>query len=111
VKRKPRQLSAARIRAPNISFRTGFSPKALGTIFSRRPSLAEQTLDQIRRAGRATMGNRQAQVRDTGFEVVVEAPHGSRQAVGIISYDAGLSRNCGAENLTDPSAVFSRPVR
>ena len=35
------------------------------------------------------MGNRQAQVRDTGFEVVVEAPHGSRQAVGIISYDAG----------------------
>jgi hypothetical protein len=36
VKRKPRQLSAARIRAANISFRTGFSPKAFGTIFSRR---------------------------------------------------------------------------
>ena len=35
------------------------------------------------------MGDRQAQMRDTGFEVVVEAPHGSWQAVGIISHDAG----------------------
>jgi hypothetical protein len=34
VKRRPRQRSAARISAPNMSLSTGFSPKPLGMIFS-----------------------------------------------------------------------------
>src|SRR3954471_21351950 len=37
-KRRPRQRSAARISAANISLRTAFSPKPLGMIFSRRRS-------------------------------------------------------------------------
>jgi hypothetical protein len=38
VRRRPRQRSAARMSAPNMSFMTGFSPKPLAMIFSRRSS-------------------------------------------------------------------------
>ena len=38
VKRRPRHRSAARMSAPNMSLSTGFSPKPLGMIFSRRRS-------------------------------------------------------------------------
>ena len=51
------------------------------------------------------MGDRQAQMRDTGIEVVVEAPHGSWQAVGIISQDAGAQINARSRG----KALGSRP--
>jgi hypothetical protein len=38
VKRRPRQRSAARMSAPNMSLSTGFSPKPLGMILSLRRS-------------------------------------------------------------------------
>ena len=41
VKRRPRQRSAARIGAPNMSLSTGFSPEAIGMIFQPSPFLDE----------------------------------------------------------------------
>ena len=63
------------------------------------------------------MGDGQAQMRDTRFEVVVEAPHGSWQAVGIISHDAGaqITRDRARSTLSlllhfSPSADQRRPL-
>ena len=48
--------------------------------------LQKQTLQEVGRAGRASVGDRQAQVRDTGFEVVLEAGHGRGQ-FGLVVRD------------------------
>jgi hypothetical protein len=56
-----RHLSAARMSAPNISFRTALSPNAFGMILRRRRS-QDQTLKQIRRADRRAMGDRESHV-------------------------------------------------
>lgn len=60
VKRRPRQRSAARMSAPNISLRTGFSPKPFGIIFSRRRSSTKRRSSGfvVRVARRCVTGNR-----------------------------------------------------
>src|SRR5271157_3296696 len=52
VERRPRQRSAARMSAPNMSLSTGFSPPAL---------LAEQPFEENCRPDEAPMGDGQAQ--------------------------------------------------
>ena len=47
VNRRSRQRPAARIRAPNISFMTGFSPKPLGMIYALSPRVRTQSLERI----------------------------------------------------------------
>ena len=37
----------------------------------------------------ASMGNGQPQMRDAGFEVVLETGNGTRQSVGMVSAEAG----------------------
>ncbi len=78
-----------------MSLSTAFSPKALRMIPGSSPSTGleapalfeEQALEQIGRAGRAAVGDRQAQVRDAGLEVVGEAGHGRGQ-LGLLKHRA-----------------------
>jgi hypothetical protein len=87
VKRRPRQRSVARMRAPNMSLSTGFSPKPFGMIFSRRRSSTNSR--KIRRPDEAPMRDRQSQVRDARLEIVLETAERARQEISVVGADAG----------------------
>src|SRR4029077_18215210 len=95
-----RHRSAARISAPNISFRTARSPKALGIILRRRRSSTNKRSSRfVVRIARRWV----SQVRDAGFEVVHEAGNRSVVLAAIIGNDPGreLARNGSAWRLID----------
>ena len=79
-----RQFSAVRISAENISFKTAFSPLALGMIFMRRCS--STYIRSSRLVVRITLRcwHRHPQMRDAGFEIVhfLRAGFGGVDALG-----------------------------
>jgi hypothetical protein len=74
--------------APYISFRTAFSPNALGMNLEPPAFFQEQPLEEIRGPERAPVGDREAQVRDAGLEVVREARHGVWQLALVVGDQA-----------------------
>src|SRR5262249_21897713 len=79
VKRRPRQRSAARMSAPNISLRTGFSPKPFGIIFSRRRSSTKRRSSRfvVRVARRCVTGNRRCAMQASKSSSKQETADGS----------------------------------
>ena len=63
--------------------------KAVRNDLQPTPLLAEETLEQVGCPGRSTVRDRQAQMRDASFEVVLEAGNSARQAAGMVGADAG----------------------
>ena len=57
----------------NISLRTGFSPRAVGNDLQPAALFNDETFKQIGRARCAAVGHRQPQMRNAGFEIVLEA--------------------------------------
>ena len=84
VKRRPRHRSAARMSAPNISFSTGFSPKPVGMIFSRRRSSTNSRSSRLVVLAK----RRYAHVGDAGPEVVVKIDERARKDIGVVGADA-----------------------
>jgi hypothetical protein len=70
-----------------MSLSTGFSPKPLGMIFSRRRSSTNSR--KIRRPDEAPMHDRQSQVRDALLEIVLETGERARQEIDVVGADAG----------------------
>ena len=108
-----RQRSAARIMAPNMSLRHGLLAEGVGDDLEprsrprsrRSPALLDEgglveALEPEVRGGRMTrraaVGDRHAQVRDAGLEVVPEAGGRAGQLGLVIGEVAGDGRHLGA---------------
>ena len=69
--------------------------EAIGNDFQPPPFLDEQPFEQVRRPCETTMGDRQAQVRDAGLEMVLETGERTGQDVGVIGAERPAA-NCRA---------------
>jgi hypothetical protein len=65
-----RHRSAARISAPNISFKNRAFTEGIGNDLEAPPLLNKQPFEQVGGADCPPMRHREAQVGDAGFEVV-----------------------------------------
>src|SRR5262249_50174869 len=96
-----RQRSAARMSAPNISFKTALSPTALGLFLGGARPAAERTQEKFGGPNPPPMRPREAQMGDACLEVIPEACHRAVMLAAIVGHDAGgkLTRNRTARRL------------
>src|SRR5438105_10560210 len=80
--RRPRQRSAARISAAYISFKTARSPKACGITLVRRRS-SPNSRSSSGGADHAAVAEGEAQMRDAGLEIILEAGHRAGQIATV----------------------------
>ena len=72
-----------------MSFEHRLLAEAIGNDFQPPPFFDEQPFEEVRRPCETTMRDRQAQVRDTGLEIVLETGERTGQDVGVIGAEAG----------------------